>query len=193
MTYYIPQIIYTAFFWEWWQKDLFGFQSHSFISWDERWRTCFEVWGHISLSVRPLLFHPCLTLPLSLSRLLSRAEARASSVYSSYCMTYTWRVWSLFMDRTPSAWVHRLDHFSYCFSPNLFISLRGRRLHCIHANQGASGSPAQAERTDEAGHVFSCLTRPPVYIHANLWKFVKGKQLNLVNLLTLRVWITFTA
>lgn len=55
--------------------------------------------GHVlkhvatSSSVRPLLFHPCLAILLSSSLMfslsLSRAAAIASSVYASYCMTYT--------------------------------------------------------------------------------------------------------
>lgn len=129
MAYYIPQIIYTAFFWEWRQKDLFGFQSHSFISWDERWRTCFEVWGHISLSVRPLLFHP---------RLLSRASLQCLLIllHNLYMKSL------IFVHRQDS---HRMSPPSgslwLLFLPEPFISLRGRRSRCIHANQGASGNP----------------------------------------------------
>lgn len=74
------------------------------------WPLVMNAEGHVlkhevtSLSVRPLLFHPCLTILLSPSLMLSRAAVIAPSVYSSYCMTYTWRVFSLFIFRSPTAW-----------------------------------------------------------------------------------------
>lgn len=161
MAYYIPQIIYTAFFWEWRQKDLFGFQSHSLISWDERWRTCFEVWGHISLSVRPLFFHP---------RLLSRATPTVSSVYSSYCITYTWRVWSLFIDRTPTAWAHCLDHFGCCFSPNLLSPCVADARAAFMQTREHLGTRGSWKNWWSRPCVKLPHTSLPVYIYVNLWK-----------------------
>lgn len=106
--------------------------------------------GHVlkqevtSLSVRPLLFYPCLTILLSPSLMLSQVAAIASSVYASYCMTYTWRSCSLFIYRTPTAWacLSAVWITSAAVSSLTFsFSRRHRRSRCIPSNLGASGAP----------------------------------------------------
>lgn len=146
---YIKAFIQSAFFLEWWQQDLYNFESNRK-----------KVKGHVLkhevtfLSARPLLFHPCLTLLLSLSRMLSWAAGRASGVYSSYCMTYTWRVCSLFIFWSPTAWAQL---FAVCtISATVsFITFSSpgshTYSHCIHSDLGASGNTAKVERTDKAG------------------------------------------
>lgn len=121
------------------KEDLFGFQSHVSTYWDECWRTCFEAWGYISLckafALSSLPHHP--PQPISL---LSRAAAIASSVYSSYCMTYTWRVCSLFIFGTPTAWVQlsAVCITSATVSSLTFLSsCTHRRSHCVHSYLGA--------------------------------------------------------
>lgn len=137
--------------------------------------------GHVlkhevtSLSVRPLLFHPCLTILLSPSLILSRAAAIASSVYSSYSMTYTWRVCSLFIFGTPTA---RVQLSAVCITSATVSSLTfsssrtHRRSRCVHSNLGASGSPMEVKRTDKAGPVFSHLTISAVFICVNAFVYV---------------------
>lgn len=106
------------------------------------------------LSARPLLFHPCLTLLLSLSRMLSWAAGRASGVYLSYCMTYTWRVCSLFIFRSPTAWA-QLSAVCTISATVSFVTFSSPGSHtysrCIHSDLGASGSTGKVERTDKAG------------------------------------------
>lgn len=144
------------------------FKQHSFWS-DERatclasqvtpWPLVMNAEGHVlkhevtSPSLRPLLFHPCLTILLSPSLMLSRAAALASSVYASFCMTYTWRGCSLFIFRIPTVW---MQLSTICITSAAVSSLTfssscmHRRTSCIHSNPGISGSPMEVKRTDKA-------------------------------------------
>lgn len=131
-------------------------------------------------SVRPLLFHPWLAILLSLSHTLSRAAAIASSVYSSYCMTYTWRVCSLFIFGTPTAWVQlsTVCITSATVSSLTFSSSCMHRQFTLHSFKPRSlWESREVKRTDKASPGYIAAVHTWFESMQMHFCFVKGKQM----------------
>lgn len=147
MAQFIPQSR-TSFFLEWWQGDLFGFQSHVLTSWDECWRTCFEAWGYISLckafALSSLPHYPPQPVSHALPSCSDSLQCLLVILHDLYMKSLLFI--HLRDSHCVSAALRRLYHFSDCVFSNLFIFSHAQTFTLRSFKPGSLWEPHGSEK-----------------------------------------------